>query len=254
MPPRHAHEAARAERRGRAHARRLRGVHRRPGRAGRPAAAAGRTLRRRRAARSAPRRCSAAATSTSSCSGICAAIRKTTTTRSSAWPTRFACRWSPPAACALPRPRSGRSSTSSRAIREHTTLDAAGRRLAANAERYLKPPAQMARLFADRPEAVRESLALAERLQFTMKDLGYRFPRYPVPPGETEMLVPPQDHRRRRARSLSAVSRQGARADCARARSHREARARRLLPHRLGHRQLLPPAGHPRAGPRIGGQ
>ena len=71
-------------------------------------------------------------------------------------------------------------------IREHTTLAAAGRLLAANAERYLKPPAQMMRLFADRPEAVRSSLALAERLQFTMKDLGYRFPRYPVPPGETE--------------------------------------------------------------------
>jgi error-prone DNA polymerase len=73
------------------------------------------------------------------------------------------------------------------AIREHTTLDAAGRLLAANAERYLKPPAQMARLFADHPPAVMASEALAERLQFTMTDLGYRFPRYPVPPGETEM-------------------------------------------------------------------
>jgi error-prone DNA polymerase len=72
-------------------------------------------------------------------------------------------------------------------IREHTTLDAAGRLLTANAERYLKPPAQMARLFADRPEAVMETEALADRLQFTMKDLGYRFPRYPVPPDETEM-------------------------------------------------------------------
>jgi error-prone DNA polymerase len=71
-------------------------------------------------------------------------------------------------------------------IREHTTLDAAGRRLAANAERYLKPPVQMARLFADYPGAVRASLELADRLQFTMRDLGYRFPRYPVPPGETE--------------------------------------------------------------------
>jgi error-prone DNA polymerase len=72
-------------------------------------------------------------------------------------------------------------------IREGTTLDAAGRRLAANAERYLKPAAQMMRLFADQPEAVRESQALAERLQFTMKDLGYRFPTYPVPSDETEM-------------------------------------------------------------------
>ena len=72
-------------------------------------------------------------------------------------------------------------------IREHTTLDAAGRLLTANAERYLKPPAQMARLFADRPDAVMATEALAERLQFTMNDLGYRFPRYPVPPGENEM-------------------------------------------------------------------
>jgi error-prone DNA polymerase len=73
------------------------------------------------------------------------------------------------------------------AIREHTTLDAAGRLLAANAECYLKPPAQMARLFADRRDAITATEALAERLQFTMNDLGYRFPRYPVPPGETEM-------------------------------------------------------------------
>jgi error-prone DNA polymerase len=72
-------------------------------------------------------------------------------------------------------------------IREQTTLDAAGRRLAANAERYLKPPLQMARLFADRPEAFEASLDLADRLQFTMKDLGYCFPPYPVPPGETEI-------------------------------------------------------------------
>ncbi len=71
-------------------------------------------------------------------------------------------------------------------IREHVTLGQAGRRLSANAERYLKPPAQMARLFADMPHAVRATLDLADRLQFSMTDLGYRFPRYPVPPGETE--------------------------------------------------------------------
>ena len=73
------------------------------------------------------------------------------------------------------------------AIREHTTLDAAGRLLAANAERYLKPPAQMVRLFADHPGALGETISLADRLQFTMTNLGYRFPRYPVPPGETEI-------------------------------------------------------------------
>ena len=72
-------------------------------------------------------------------------------------------------------------------IRHRTSLDAAGRRLARNAERYLKPPEAMARLFADRPEALMGAEALAERLEYTMADLGYRFPKYPVPDGQTEM-------------------------------------------------------------------
>jgi error-prone DNA polymerase len=72
-------------------------------------------------------------------------------------------------------------------IREHVTLLRAGRRLAANAERYMKPPAQMARLFADYPGAVHATRELADRLQFSMHDLGYRFPKYPIPDGETEI-------------------------------------------------------------------
>jgi len=70
-------------------------------------------------------------------------------------------------------------------VREHTTLEAAGRRLARNAERYLKSPEAMTALFADRPDALRGTAALAERLEYTMADLGYRFPVYPVPDGET---------------------------------------------------------------------
>jgi error-prone DNA polymerase len=70
-------------------------------------------------------------------------------------------------------------------IRRHTDLDSAGRRLAAQRERHLKPAAEMARLFADLPQAVAESAALAARLDFTLADLGYRFPDYPVPTGET---------------------------------------------------------------------
>jgi len=72
-------------------------------------------------------------------------------------------------------------------VYHHTTVDAAGRRLARNAERYLKPPEVMAQLFADRPDALRGTAALAERLEYTMSDLGYRFPAYPVPGGDTEM-------------------------------------------------------------------
>ena len=72
-------------------------------------------------------------------------------------------------------------------VRHHTTLDAAGRRLARNGERYLKSPEAMARLFADRPDALAGTAAFAQRLQYTMADLGYRFPAYPVPAGETEI-------------------------------------------------------------------
>ena len=72
-------------------------------------------------------------------------------------------------------------------VHHNTTLDAAGRRLSRNAERYLKSPEVMAQLFADRPDALAGSVALAERLEYTMADLGYRFPSYPVPDGETQM-------------------------------------------------------------------
>jgi error-prone DNA polymerase len=70
-------------------------------------------------------------------------------------------------------------------IRHKTTLAQAGRRLTCNAERYLKTPAQIAALFADIPEAVAASSELADRLSYTMADLGYRFPEYPVPQEET---------------------------------------------------------------------
>ena len=72
-------------------------------------------------------------------------------------------------------------------IHHGVTLATAGRRLAPNAERYLKSSAQMEALFADLPQAVRATRALADRLDYTMADLGYRFPEYPVPPGETMM-------------------------------------------------------------------
>ncbi len=70
-------------------------------------------------------------------------------------------------------------------IRHKTTLDAAGRRLQKNAERHLKSPAEMAALFRDRPDAVRNTQRIAEQCEFTLADLGYRFPDYPLPPGET---------------------------------------------------------------------
>src|SRR3984893_6373525 len=70
-------------------------------------------------------------------------------------------------------------------IRLGLTLEEAGRALWANAERRLKPPAEMAALFRDLPGAVAATRTIAERCAFKLCDLGYRFPSYPLPPGET---------------------------------------------------------------------
>ena len=73
------------------------------------------------------------------------------------------------------------------ALRHHRTLAAAGRLLTRNAERHVKAPAEMARLFRDIPEAIANTEILSSRLEFTLKDLGYQFPKYPVPDGASEM-------------------------------------------------------------------
>ena len=70
-------------------------------------------------------------------------------------------------------------------IRNHCTLDTAGCLLARNSERYLKSPNEMLRLFADLPEATANTVELSSRLGFSLNDLGYEFPRYPVSEGET---------------------------------------------------------------------
>jgi error-prone DNA polymerase len=71
------------------------------------------------------------------------------------------------------------------AIRNHRTLSTAGRLLSRNSERFLKSPEQMRQLFADLPEAIANTRELSNRLEFTLNDLGYEFPRYPVPESET---------------------------------------------------------------------
>jgi len=71
------------------------------------------------------------------------------------------------------------------AIRHRRTLSTAGRLLSRNSERFLKSPHEMQQLFADLPEALANTLELSSRLEFTLNDLGYEFPRYPVPEGET---------------------------------------------------------------------
>src|SRR5262244_1475214 len=71
-------------------------------------------------------------------------------------------------------------------IREKCTIHEAGLRLAVNAERHLKSPDEMARLFAKFPDAIARSVAIAERCQFSLATLKYEYPDEPVPPGKTE--------------------------------------------------------------------
>ncbi|RZT57352.1 DnaE-like error-prone DNA polymerase [Sphingomonas sp. BK036] len=70
-------------------------------------------------------------------------------------------------------------------IRERTTIHKAGRLLAANGERHLKPEEEIVRLFRDRPDAVAQSARLLNRIAFTLDDLRYEYPHEPVPEGWT---------------------------------------------------------------------
>ena len=72
-------------------------------------------------------------------------------------------------------------------LREKTDLDHAGRRLLASNERRLRDAGEMREAFHDLPEAVAMSSELALRLGFTLKDLGYRFPEFPLPPGSSPL-------------------------------------------------------------------
>jgi error-prone DNA polymerase len=74
-------------------------------------------------------------------------------------------------------------------LRSHERLDTAGRLLAMNSERFVKSPQEMNQLFADLPEAIANTVELSSRLEFTLNDLGYEFPKYPVSPGETMTSV-----------------------------------------------------------------
>ncbi|MGB8522802.1 MAG: error-prone DNA polymerase [Candidatus Acidiferrales bacterium] len=101
-------------------------------------------------------------------------------------------------------------------IRHHRTLATAGRLLARNSELHMKTPAEMAKLFSDLPEAIANTQLLASRLQFTLKDLGYEFPKYPVPDGK------PQIHFLRQRAHDGMISRYGSNDERARLQIERE--------------------------------
>ena len=71
------------------------------------------------------------------------------------------------------------------AVRHHTDLDHAGRLLALNSQRHLRTAREMTTLFRDIPGSIENTAELSSRLKFELNDLGYEFPRYPVPDSET---------------------------------------------------------------------
>ena len=74
-------------------------------------------------------------------------------------------------------------------VREKTMIAEAGFRLQANAERHIKTPDEMARLFRDYPEAISNTLKVAEACSFSLDELRYEYPEEPIPKGKT-----PQSH------------------------------------------------------------
>jgi error-prone DNA polymerase len=118
------------------------------------------------------------------------------------------------------------------ALQHHRTLDTAGRLLSPNAERYLKSPAAMRALFADVPQAIANTVELSSRLEFTLNDLGYEFPRYPVPEGETMMSF------------LRERTREGMQSRYGRADAELKKRARRQIERELSLIEKLNLAGY----------
>ncbi len=87
------------------------------------------------------------------------------------------------------------------AIRLGVSVDQAGTRLEVNAERYLKSPAEMTRLFARAPEAIAETARFLNQIAFDLSQLKYEYPNEPVPSGWEpqdwlEHLVRGEAHRR----------------------------------------------------------
>ena len=72
-------------------------------------------------------------------------------------------------------------------IREKTTIHKAGRLLQANAERHLKSPAEMTRLFARWPHAIKASLKIAKACQFSLEELKYEYPHEVLPKGRSSL-------------------------------------------------------------------
>ena len=205
------------------HLERRRGARRRARRA-----AARRRLALGRGARSQPRRCSAAIACGSTSRDRSTGARPARRAGRRPWRSRSASRSSRRGDVRHARRSDRPLFDALTCLRHHTTLDAAGRKLAPNAERHLLAPAEWAHRFADRPAWLAATRAVAERCAFRLGDLGYRFPTYPTA-GESQSSM------------LRRLTFQGARARY----GHRfSSRARRQIEHELRVIEKLDLAGY----------
>jgi len=94
-------------------------------------------------------------------------------------------------------------------LRHHTSLDAAGLLLEPNGERHLKSPKEMARLFSDLPEALKNTCGLSDRIEFTLEKLGYHFPDFTEGSGRSLSLSEQTEHLKQKCRE-GAIWRYGA--------------------------------------------
>ena len=133
---------------------------------------------------------------------------------------------------------------------------AAGRLLEANAERHLKPAAEMVRLFRDHPDAIAETLRFADRITFRSIELKYQLSRRAGAAGQDRAAASGRSDLAGRRHSISRRHRrQAARNACDKELALiAKARLRALFPHRARHRPLRALAAHPVPGPGIGGQ
>ena len=140
-------------------------------------------------------------------------------------------------------------------IREKCSITQAGLRLEANAERHLKSPAEMARLFSRWPDAVARTAQVAERIGFDLGQLKYEYPDEPVPPGKSAI-----QHLTDLAwagaawRYPEGSAGEGEKHPSPRARPDRGTGLPQLFPHRPRHRQMGQGSRDSLPGPRLGGQ
>ena len=234
----------------------LAGAHRLPQGRGAP------RPRPRRGAGGPARRCSAsssasAATTSSSSSPTSSTRSPTSGTR--CWPR------SPTSCASTSSPPPPRTTTARRAGRwpprwPRCAPAAASTRSTAGcpawAGQHLRSGEEMAARFARWPDAVANAARLAKEIAFPLSLIAPDLPPFPCPPGHDEMSYLRELTYARRGRAVrrQAARGQGLRDDRARAGDHRGAALPRLLPRRLGDREVLPRQRDPVPGPGLGGQ